>query len=271
MNTKFRIFRTVLLSAALTLPLLSCSDVVNGTDEAGVTPSSSSVEAGGNPAVSSSSVEVGPGLSSSSVVAPPPQGSQSFEVGAQVYWRDGTPFTGDMTVRSEKEYGEGELEVGQVVAGKFTLKLPPAEEMDRQIIMADEDITMAGEIAEECESRVCPIAVSSNTAKYIGLESYLFRDTEGDEVDLNYVTYYPGSDEEKADLHYIYFSEAVTVSGTLASGTSSYTFDINAHAGWNRVLEYVDGKNYISTTNLSKMEDLGLKWTIEGLPQQVAP
>jgi hypothetical protein len=245
MNTKFRIFRTVLLSATLTLSFLSCSESANGTDEAEVTPSSSSVVA-------------------------PPQGGQGFEVNAQVYWQDGTPFTGDVTVRSEKEYGEGSLVVGQVVGGKFTLTLPSAAEMDLQIAMADEDITVAGEIAEICEEigvSNC-LAVSSQTAKQIELDdSYVFNDSYDDGIDFAYTA---GS-QEAGLLRYIYFTEAVRVSGTIQVRSQTLSYDMNAQAGWNRILIYGYAGTLTATTDLSKMESLGLKWTIERLPQQVAP
>jgi hypothetical protein len=245
MNTKFRIFRTVLLSAALTLSLLSCSDSTNGTDEAEVTPSSSS-------AVS------------------PPQGEQGFEKNAQVYWQDGTPFTDDLDVLFNGAV------LNKIQAGKYTLALPTDEQVASILVDAPslKESICPTVTSSASANTICDIEVSSQTAKSLSFEP-VANLLNGESVRLRYTTGLSDGDDGNG-IAYLYVTEAVTVTGSVKinMGTASVVanYDIQLQKGWARVLLYAEenGANatmYI-TSDLSKMKDFNLKWMISANPEE---
>jgi hypothetical protein len=244
MNTKFRIFRTVLLSVGLTLSLLSCSDSANGTDE------------------------------TSSL----PQGEQSFEKNAQVYWQDGTPFTGDLDVLFNGTV------LSKVQAGKYTLAFPTDEQIATILANAPSLKEICPTVTGSDSANItCDIEVSSQTAKSLSFEPEVnLLAPSGKNVRLHYRTDFSEVNGANGVIYsyapemvtYHYTPEAVTVKGsiTMIAGAPfiAAVYDIQLKKGWTRVLTYYEGnganmKTY-STTDLSKMEGKNLKWTLESSP-----
>jgi hypothetical protein len=171
----------------------------------------------------------------------------------QVYNKDGTQYTGSGTVRWRDANSGEYVDIGTVTNGKLTLDLPSTV-AEKYLRLNCDTLSSVG------------ISVSTQGARATDLFMNGLSLYNGN-TEYSGIAYGTETGKKEFQIKYVYFEKPVSMNGKYGAGSyASYTFRINAKAGWNRVLAIWDYSNPSSTpvtaTTNSKDIPSKMKWSL---------